>query len=89
MIETICFNPLLIPYAIKLYTLTEHCCQIPAFPRTSASQIPWVSSPGWWGEGWGSKLILLLDHNRHLNLKELKKRKYLNGAKGFYPFYVA
>ena len=43
-----------------------HCCQIPAVPRTLASQIPWVSSPGWGaGEGWGSKLILLLDHNRH------------------------
>ena len=42
--------------------------------------IPWVSFPGC---GWGSKLILLFDLKRHLNLKEPKKRKYFNSAEGF------
>ena len=39
-----------------------------------------LGSPGW---RWGSKLILLFDHNRHLSLKELKKMKFTNGAEGF------
>ena len=43
--------------------------------------IPRVSFPGC---GWGSKLILLFDLKRHLNLnKEPKKRKYFNSAEGF------
>ena len=33
--------------------------------------------------GWGSNSILLFDHNRHLNLKELKKIKFSDGAEAF------
>ena len=45
-----------------LHPNSTHCCQIPSFPRTSASHSNTLGSPGW---GWGSKLILLFDHNRH------------------------
>ena len=86
MIATICFNPLRIPDAIKFYT--PIAVTVVKFPASRVHQqvkypgfLPQVGGGG--GEGWGSKLILLFDHNRHLNLKELKKRKYFNGAKGF------
>ena len=54
--ETVCFNPLVIPNAIKFSTPIAITVvnQIPAFPLTSASQIPgWVSSPSW---GWGAQV---------------------------------
>ena len=86
MIETICFNPLRIPDAIKFYT--PIAVTVVKFPPFRVRQqvkylgfLPQVKEGG--GGGGGSKLILLFDHNRHLNLKELKKRKYFNGAKGF------
>ena len=81
MIATICFNPLRIPDAIKFYT--PIAVTVVKFPASRVHQQ--VKYPGFLPQvgGGGSKLILLFDHNRHLNLKELKKRKYFNGAKGF------
>lgn len=60
-IETVCSNPvrILIPHAIKFSTPTailSLLSNIPAFLRTSASQIPWVSSPGCGGRGWGEQV---------------------------------
>ena len=88
MIETICFNRLRIPDAIKFYT--PIAVTVDKFPPFRVHQqvkcpgfLPQVWGGGGGGRMWGSKLILLFDHNRHLNLKELKKKKYFNGAKGF------
>ena len=91
MIETICFNPLLIPYAIKFYTpIAITVVKFPPFRVHQQvkypgflSQVVCVCGEGGGGAGWwGRKLILLFHHNRHLRLKELKKRKYFNGAEG-------
>ena len=80
MIETICFNPLRISDAIKFTTIAVTVVKFPPF-RVHQQ----VKYPGFLPQvkGWGSKLILLFDHNRHLNLKELKKRKYFNDSEGF------
>ena len=87
MIETICFNPLRIPDAIKFNTpIAVTVVKFPPFRVHQQVNYPGFLPQALGGGGggvWGSKLILLLDHNRHLNLKELKKRKYFNGTKGF------
>ena len=114
MIETICFNPLLILYAIKFYTpITITVVKFPPFRVHQQVKYPGFlpqvgggaggggergrsggerggagGERGERGAEWRSKLILLFDHNRHLSLKELKKRKYFNGAERFLPFYV-
>ena len=83
MIETICFNPLRIPDVIKFNTpIAVTVVKFPPFRvHQQVKYLGFLPHVG--VGGWGSKLILLFDHNRHLNLKELKKRKYFNGAKGF------
>ena len=85
MIATICFNPLRIPDAIKFYTpIAVTVVKFPASRVHQQVKYPgFLPQVGGGGGVWGSKLILLIDHNRHLNLKERKKRKYFNGAKGF------
>ena len=88
MIETICFNPLPIPYAITFYTPVA--ITVVKFSPFRVHQqvkypgfLPQVVCVCVWGGGGGSKLVLLFHHNRHLSLKKLKKRKYFNGAEGF------
>ena len=34
------------PICHQVHPNSSHCCQIPTFPRTSASQIPWVPQVG-------------------------------------------
>ena len=78
MIETICFNPLRIPDAIKFTPIAVTVVKFPPF-RVHQQ----VKYPGFLPQVGGGRSKLILLFTTIDIYKELKKRKYFNGAKGF------